>query len=97
MFSYIYICIQNIVKYINDLFLINTYPYYIKIINNNNVNKFKTAIIKEDKELIKQFIKDGYHKNYYYNNENLILNYAMDNEKWNVTETILDEFGVYKE
>jgi hypothetical protein len=61
MFSYIYICIQNIVKYINDLFLINTYPYYIKIINNNNVNKFKTAIIKEDKEF-KLLLGEGYYK-----------------------------------
>jgi hypothetical protein len=97
MFSYIYICIQNIVKYINDIFLVNKNIYYIKIINDSNIDKFKTAIINEDKESIKQFIKDGYHKNHYYNNENLILNYAMDNERWSVTETILDEFGVYKE
>ena len=97
MFSYIYICIQNIVKYINDLFLINTHNYYIKIINDSNIDQFKNAIIKEDKESIKKFIKDKYHKNYYQNNENLILNYAMDNEKWNIAETILDEFGIYRE
>jgi hypothetical protein len=96
MFSYIYICIQNIVKYINDIFFINKQNYYVKNINDTNVNKFKNAIINDDKKSIKYFIKSGYHKNQYYNNENLMLDYAMKNEKWDITELMLDEFGNYK-
>ena len=95
MFSYIYICIQNIVKYINNIFYINPQNYYFKKINYKNIDDFKYAIINDDKESIKYLIKSGCHKNNYYNNESLILNYAIDNEKWNMTEIILDELGTY--